>query len=452
MKKTFEFRKEQGISIRKLDIVFVVIAVVASAVLFVAMNRTTAIHKKSAKLTRDVIVAQRQADTLMEASDYLTEEMRKFVVTGERRYLNNYFEEAQISKRREKSLEAIKNINDKSVAYHNLEAAMHSSEELMKTEYYAAKLAIQAYGYNMESYPEAIKNLELRKQDENMSDEDKMKTAVDMLFNEEYSDRKNHISSHISKCLEELNEELDTQQLELEAKLKHQVFLEHVLTVVLIVILLGVVFLTAYLIIVPLTKAVDHIRDEQDVPLTGAYEVRFLAKTYNLMYQTNLVNKEKLSFEATHDKLTGRYNRRGYDFLLKNVDMETSTLLIIDLDTFKKINDTFGHDVGDKVLIKAADVLYNSFRQQDYVCRIGGDEFAVIMVHSGPSLKSLIERKVQIMNEKMSESGNGIPESSFSVGVAFGENGESVEQIFKNADAALYEAKKSGKCSVVFHE
>ena len=75
--------------------------------------------------------------------------------------------------------------------------------------------------------------------------------------------------------------------------------------------MLGVLFLTAYLIIVPLTKAVDHIRDEQDVPLTGAYEVRFLAKTYNLMYQTNLVNKQKLSFEATHDKLTGRYNRRG---------------------------------------------------------------------------------------------------------------------------------------------
>lgn len=450
--KSFAFRKEQGISIRKLDIIFVVIAVLSSAVLFIAMNRTTSLHNKSTKLTREVIEAQKSADTLMEASDYLTEEMRKFVVTGERRYLNNYFEEAINRRRRENSLETLKKINPNSVAYNNLENAMNLSEELMKTEYYAAKLAIYAYGYNMDSFPEAIRNLEIRKQDLNMSSAEQMEMAEDMLFNEEYSDRKSHISDNISKCLAELNEELDTQQIELDTKLKKQVFLEHLLTVVLIAILLGVVFLTAYLIIIPLSKAVDRIRDEQDVPLRGAYEVRFLAKTYNLMYNTNLASKEKLNYEATHDKLTGLYNRRGYDFLLKNLDMETSTLMIIDLDRFKSINDHFGHDVGDKVLIKAADVIFNSFRNQDYVCRIGGDEFAVIMVHSSSALKDLIKRKVEMMNESMCESGNGIPEASFSVGVAFGENGQSVDEIFKAADNALYESKKTGRRSVHFAE
>lgn len=450
--KSFAFRKEQGISIRKLDIIFVVIAVLSSAVLFIAMNRTTSLHNKSTKLTREVIEAQKSADTLMEASDYLTEEMRKFVVTGERRYLNNYFEEAINRRRRENSLETLKKINPNSVAYNNLENAMHLSEELMKTEYYAAKLAILAYGYNMDSFPEAIRNLEIRKQDLNMSSTEQMEMAEDMLFNEEYSDRKSHISDNISKCLAELNEELDTQQIELDNKLKKQVFLEHLLTVVLIAILLGVVFLTAYLIIIPLSKAVDRIRDEQDVPLRGAYEVRFLAKTYNLMYNTNLASKEKLNYEATHDKLTGLYNRRGYDFLLKNLDMETSTLMIIDLDRFKSINDHFGHDVGDKVLIKAADVIFNSFRNQDYVCRIGGDEFAVIMVHSSSALKELIKRKVELMNEAMCESGNGIPEASFSVGVAFGENGQSVDEIFKAADNALYESKKTGRKGVNFAE
>ena len=118
--KSFAFRKEQGISIRKLDIIFVVIAVLSSAVLFIAMNRTTSLHNKSTKLTREVIEAQKSADTLMEASDYLTEEMRKFVVTGERRYLNNYFEEAINRRRRENSLETLKKINPNSVAYNNL--------------------------------------------------------------------------------------------------------------------------------------------------------------------------------------------------------------------------------------------------------------------------------------------------------------------------------------------
>jgi DNA-directed RNA polymerase alpha subunit len=55
---------------------------------------------------------------------------------------------------------------------------------------------------------------------------------------------------------------------------------------------------------------VDLIRDEKDIPVKGAYEIRFLAKTYNLMHQTNMEKKEKLTYEATHDKLTGLYNRR----------------------------------------------------------------------------------------------------------------------------------------------
>ena len=107
----------------------------------------------------------------------------------------------------------------------------------------------------------------------------------------------------------------------------------------LIGIMLGIVILTSVLVFKPLRDCVDIIRREEEIPLSGAYEVRFLAKNYNLMYYTTKENQSKLNYDANHDNLTGLFNRRGYDFFLNNVDMETSSLLIIDLDNFKNIND-----------------------------------------------------------------------------------------------------------------
>ena len=258
--------------------------------------------------------------------------------------------------------------------------------------------------------------------------------------------------NNMDSCIDDLKVELKEEQNEAAEQLDHQVFVEHALTVVLIVIMLGIVLLTSRLIIAPIINAIFLIRDERDIPIEGAYEVRFLAKTYNLMFNNHQQSREKLTYEATHDKLTGLYNRRGYDFLIKNVDMETSTLIIIDLDKFKGINDTYGHDIGDKVLAKAADVIYNSFRNADYVSRIGGDEFAVIMVHSDAELVDLIRKKYEIMNEKMMDDEDGLPPISFSAGVAFGEVGKDVKSVFKGADEALYKAKEGGRSNICFYD
>ena len=448
--KSLAFHKEQGPSIRLINGIMLGAAVIISAVLFWAMNRTTTLYNESYKATQNLLILRESADNLLEASDYLTEEMRAFVITGERKYLNNYFEEAMVDKHRENALDALRENNERSIAYQNLQHAMVNSVDLMDVEYYAAKLAIEGYGYELSTYPEVIKNVKIKEQDENLNSAKKLEAAQEMLFDDNYTQKKDHIRDYTENCLKELSDEVQEKQLETATKLRKQVALEHVLTVVLIVIVIIIVLLTFLLVIRPLSEAVESIRKEEDIDLKGAYEIRFLAKTYNLMYQTNLISKEKLNYEATHDKLTGLYNRRGYDFLLKNVDMETSALLIIDLDEFKKVNDTYGHDIGDKVLTKAADVIYNSFRNQDYICRIGGDEFAVIMVHSDSSLKELVDRKVELMNQKMKKDTDNVPAVTFSAGVAFGESGRSVEEIFKEADKALYIAKQEGKAGVRF--
>ena len=422
---------KRGISLRKLNIIMLISAALISIGLFLAMNRTSSIYAETHTITQNLIEWQRSSYDLQTASDYLTEQMRNFVATGDRVYLDNYFYEAKVAKRRDKALELLEKTHSKTTAFRDLNAAMQESLSLMEKEYYAARLTILAYGYDVTEYPEEIQNVKLIKPDTELTPKQMKEMAIMLMIGDEYNSRKDVISSHMNSCIKDLDEEMHNEQLKNTDTLDKQVFIEHLLTILLIAVLLIIVILTSRLIIIPLNHSVELIREEQDIPIKGAYEIRFLAKTYNLMHHTNLQNKEKLTYEATHDKLTGLYNRRGYDFLMNNIDLETSALLLFDLDKFKSINDTYGHDVGDRILVKTADAIFGSFRAQDYICRIGGDEMAVIMVHSDSSLAPLLEKKIAKINTILSNKTDDDPTISISVGVAFGEKGITAEFLAK---------------------
>ena len=131
--------------------------------------------------------------------------------------------------------------------------------------------------------------------------------------------------------------------------------------------------------------------------------------------------------------------------------MLTSALLLIDVDKFKNVNDTYGHDVGDKVLKHIASVLRESFRSNDHICRIGGDEFATIMVNAGPQFVELIRSKVERINERLIHpTTDDLPPISLSVGVAFGSEQNGTGNIVKDADLALYQVKEHGRCGIAF--
>lgn len=448
LKKTLR----QGLSLRTLNMMMLIAAIVISAILFWAMHNTREIYNETQSATQNLITLRKSAYNLQLASDYLTEQIRCFVLTGEKAYLDNYFEEAKVTKRRDNALLDLQKRHNNTIAFHNLSEAMEASVELMQDEYYAARLTVEAYGYDIDDYPEEIKNVVLSSWSVESSDEEKKVEAEETLFGTKYQKKKDYISSHMQSCLNELDTELEREQALVAGRLEHQVLVEHILTILLIIIMFLIVLLTTRLVIVPLQGCVDIIHEEKDIPVKGAYEIRFLAKTYNLMHHTNMQNREKLTYEATHDKLTGLYNRRGYDFLMENVELESSTLLLIDLDKFKQINDTYGHDVGDKILIKVSGLIFGSFRSQDYVCRLGGDEMAVIMVHTDRSLSKLISKKIQKINEQLKTENDdeGLPPISISVGAACGDDGITAEELFKKADEALYNTKENGRSSIRF--
>ena len=196
----------------------------------------------------------------------------------------------------------------------------------------------------------------------------------------------------------------------------------------------------------PLTRMVEHMRSQEEVPPSGAEEFRFVIRTYNEILGEIRKKQRILNYEATHDPLTGLGNRSYYETFMENADTKNIGLLIIDVDDFKSINDTYGHDTGDRILKKVAEILTQSFRSVDAVCRIGGDEFVVVMTRANSSMEQLVINKITRANTLLQAPEDGLPKASLSVGVAFSDRENPDGDIFRDADTALYTVKTRGRC------
>jgi diguanylate cyclase (GGDEF)-like protein len=161
--------------------------------------------------------------------------------------------------------------------------------------------------------------------------------------------------------------------------------------------------------------------------------------------------------EVALDPLTRLYNRKTFDEeLARTVDFATlfrqpACLLLVDVDHFKAVNDTYGHPMGDEVLRKLAEGLVRTFRRRDdVVARYGGEEFAVI-------LRETTEKEALLLSERLLESARGLVTEqgaraarvTVSVGVAELASGETPEEWLARADRALYAAKNGGRDRVV---
>ena len=116
-----------------------------------------------------------------------------------------------------------------------------------------------------------------------------------------------------------------------------------------------------------------------------------------VLYVARDISEEKLiKYEAEHDALTGVLNRGGFEQILNSSIKEKRNfaLIVIDVDNFKDVNDNFGHMIGDIILKKVSKLLLEEFRSLDYICRIGGDEFAVIMMDITNNFGNMIIKKL----------------------------------------------------------
>lgn len=153
------------------------------------------------------------------------------------------------------------------------------------------------------------------------------------------------------------------------------------------------------------------------------------------------------------DELTGLPNRRAFlDRLEKEIGRvnrhsESLSLTLIDLDDFKKVNDTYGHAVGDQVLKCYADDVFSLFRRYDLVARYGGEEFAILSPNTDMdgAISSLDKAMDRVKNLRCHFSDNSIDVPSFSGGIAIYREGENIDAFIERADQALYKAKSLGR-------
>jgi len=201
--------------------------------------------------------------------------------------------------------------------------------------------------------------------------------------------------------------------------------------------------------------------------INGDLRVRRLQdlESVNLALKTE-IQERKLAEEratelATRDTLTGLYNRRSllerlkHSIIHANRRKEGLALMFLDLDKFKDVNDTFGHEVGDELLKQVSEHLTGIVRESDMVARLGGDEF-VVLLEGFPDTSDVVKiaKKITQANAEPHVIGSHQLKSSLTVGISFyPQDGHSAEDLLKNADLAMYHAKQKERGSIqFFHE
>jgi diguanylate cyclase (GGDEF)-like protein len=202
---------------------------------------------------------------------------------------------------------------------------------------------------------------------------------------------------------------------------------------------------------VPLRNIERRIQNDEPFDIEGSREIRKVARAYNTLYGENKNRTLLLERMAQTDPLTGLYNRGSFDQVLSQFTPDMA-LLAVDVDLFKEINDRYGHEVGDKVLQKVASELRRAFDDQDYCCRIGGDEFAVVVVDSGRESRLEIATLLKGVCENLRDGSGETPAVTLSVGIAFGSDVPEGVTVYHAADKALYAAKRNGRNQYAIYE
>ena len=453
--KAAETRREEkattGIQLRTANLFFIILALLAAIALFVTDLAVTNGYRRMKEASDRYIEAQIAATDMESGSDYLTDRVRCFVVTGEVSYLNDFIEEVEVTRRRDHAVEKLEElVEEDSVALSSLSTALTYSNDLVRTEYHAMRLALEIGDYDLSGIPEAITGIALTPAEQGMTERELQAEAERLVFDNDYMHDKDRIRENVGQCTQALIRSSSQELENATARMSALVNFQTVMTIVFLLIVVFIVFIINEMVRKPLTRMVEKMQTQETIELTGVEELKFVTKAYNDVLEENRVAREKLSHAASHDALTGLYNRGAYDLLMRSVDTEHMALVLIDVDYFKSINDTYGHTVGDRVLVRVAEILKNSFRSVDIVCRIGGDEFVVVMTRVDSSMKQLLKNKIDRANYLLSHPRDELPPVTLSVGAAFSDRKNPQGDIFRDADAALYRVKEAGRngCSI----
>lgn len=436
-----------GMSIRILGAIAIVIAIVLAFYAFAMASQVADAASTAEEDQNRYLECSSATNELQKASDYLTTQARTFIVTGDRTYMDNYLEELLAINRRGKAVEQLKSILNDQTASLELETALSYSDDLAQKELYALRLACEAY--NIGDVPDKVASVSLSGSDTDKSDSEKLERARALVIGLEYDTSKLEIQQQVDASSTSLLQDLNASREASSARLQSLLFQLRIAVALLLCVIMLLVLTVVLYVLKPLTRYINRIETGHSLEPQGSYELKYLANAYNTVYEYNSQRITNLRDAAERDPLTGISNRGGYDKFLSTHTRDIA-LLLIDVDDFKGFNDAYGHDVGDALLKKIARSLTTAFRSTDFPCRIGGDEFAVIMTNMNPGLRRAVRNKVGLVNTMLADDSDDLPLVTLSVGVAFSDEGMNDEDIYRAADEALYRVKEHGRNGIAF--
>ncbi|MCI5522872.1 MAG: GGDEF domain-containing protein [Treponema sp.] len=415
--------KIRGINLGLLSISLTVIISLVFIAVFVSTVKLKNGLRKTETLVEELLICEESTREIKETSSYLAEQTRLFIIRKDKDYADNVLREINETKTIENAFKKLSNVIKKdSTAFEHLNIAQEQTQDLIDTELYTINLCYSSFTESAE------------------------KEARDIVFNTEFLNLKNKICSNCNFIVTKIENQLQ----DYVNKSSSSLLKEFNITMFSIFVLLisSVLFVAALfgLVIIPIKQYLVSIKKDEKLKLKGSAEFKYLAATYNEIYEIKARNEKRLLMNAEYDALTGILNRRAFNEICISSEKQQQNiaLLLIDIDDFKKVNDTFGHISGDKALRIVAGLLNETFRKDDYVARIGGDEFAAILIDFKPEGISIILKKLNEINEKLSNLKEEFNPMSISCGISVSCKGYS-QELYNQADKALYFVKNHGK-------
>ena len=440
-----------GIRLKRLNGIMITMTVVLAAALALIAYSAIRGFNRLEEATDRYILARKDIADMQAGSDYLTDRVRTYIVTGDEKSAEDFFYEVEVTRRRDLAIESMESLFSGTDSARYLTEALQKSNALAEIERYAMRLAAEGNDLKGDGVPAQLRTVQLTDADLALSKEEMLEKAREMVFDETYQTYKQGIRDNTATCEDILIGEMEASHRETAQRLENALVLQSFLIVVVVIAVGLFVFCNARLVIQPIHSLVTAISEDTYAAEQGAYELRFVSRAYNEALKESMENQEQLAYKASHDALTELYNRGAFEKAREKTKGRAQAMFIVDVDRFKQFNDEYGHAVGDRVLQKVARALKNHFREEDYVCRYGGDEFTVIMVHATSEMRPMVETKLESIRSVLKNTDDGLPPITLSIGVAFSDRPDPTDDILKDADAALYLTKERGKDGYSFY-
>lgn len=448
-----EVKKFHGFKMQYFTYTILGVSVLCGCLFFYFVFRLIVVYDSFMSNVTDYTESTKAISEFRDTSDFLTNQARLFTAKQDSIFLDNYLHEVEKLKTRENSIDVIKMTHNQDDVITNVSMAYNESQYIQSIELYAMKIICLANGVDISKYGEILEDILISDSIMQKEESEQVLIAQEFLFASDYLIAKERLFEYCEKA----NRELVYSFLEKKDDMnsffinRFSLLIFSVLILFISITLFSVMVI--FLLIRPIKSYTKSILVGLPIKKVGSEELQRLVHSYNKLCQNYTEKANVLRHKAEHDPLTDLINRAGFDEI-KNVLREYNepvAYLLIDVDFFKQINDVYGHQTGDLVLKRISKMLSEQFRKTDYVARVGGDEFAVIMTKFGNSPTEIIKSKIENMNNLLQTVVDGLPAISLSVGVAFSEEGF-VDSLVEQADSALYKVKKGGRCNCSFYE